>query len=410
MATMAKMQRWGHRGSDRGARAIVLGVALLCVVLAGCGDDDDEASEGSTPQTTTTTTAPTGGEDPTTTTSAIDAGPTVTSVIAASLQEPIALVVNPDDPGHLWVAERSGRVKRMTVEDGGETLTSSGAPVLDLTDQTTTEAERGLLDLAFAPEGGTLYVSFTDEDGNSRVVAYPVDGAEVDEAGARPRSEIDQPYPNHNGGHLVIGPDGDLWFGLGDGGSADDPENRAQDPSTDLGKIIRIDPETGDSEIVVSGVRNPWRFAFGPSGSLWVADVGQGALEEVTFLPAGEIEGANLGWSGYEGSEPYLDGDGRRPAEHTPPVFEYSHDEGNCSITGGFEYQGTAIEGLPGAFLFADYCAGRIRAVRVGPEGDFATEYDLGIEVAAPISFGQDDAGEPYVLSADGDIVRIIPG
>jgi glucose/arabinose dehydrogenase len=391
----------------RSRRPLAAAVTALALLASGCGDSDEEPTTSSAPQTTTTTTTPGSTPD---TTAPPDTGPLVSSVIAASLQEPIALLVKPGDPGHLWVAERAGRVKRLTMADGGETLTASGAPVLDIGDQTSTEAERGLLGMAFSPDGSTLYVSFTNPDGDSRVVAYPVEGTEVDEAAGRTIYAVEQPFPNHNGGHLVIGPDGALWLGLGDGGAADDPDNRAQDPSTDLGKILRLDPATGESEIVISGVRNPWRFAFGTAGSLWVADVGQDAIEEITYLAADQIEGANLGWSGYEGSEPYLDGEGRRPADPVMPVFEYPHEDGNCSITGGFEYQGAAIEGLPGAYLFADYCAGRLRAVRVNEDGSFRTEYDLGVDVASPISFGQDSRGEPYVLSAEGDIVRLIPG
>jgi glucose/arabinose dehydrogenase len=382
----------------------VIGLMLL---VSGCGDSDDEPTASSAPQTTTTdaTSGSTRG-----TTAAPDPGPLVSSVIAASLQEPIALVVKPGDPGHLWVAERAGQIKRLAIADGGETLTVAGAPVLDIRDQTTTESERGLLGMAFSPEGTTLYVSFTNRDGDTRVVAYPVAGTEVDEAAGRTVYGIEQPFSNHNGGHIVIGPDGALWLGLGDGGSADDPDNRAQDPGTDLGKIVKLDPDSGETEIIISGVRNPWRFAFGTAGSLWVADVGQNAIEEITYLAADEIDGANLGWSGYEGSQPYLDGDGRRPPDPVMPVFEYPHEDDNCSITGGFEYQGSAIEGLPGAFLFADYCAGRVRAVRVNEDGTFRTEYDLGVDVASPISFGQDAQGEPYVLSAEGDIVRLIAG
>ena len=220
---------------------------------------------------------------------------------------------------------------------------------------------------------------------------------------------LDQPHPNHNGGNVVRGPDGLLWFGLGDGGAGDDPDNRAQDPDDLLGKILRIDPDGGEPEIVVSGVRNPWRFSFDTDGSLWIADVGQNAIEEVDRLPAGEVEGANLGWSGYEGSEPHLDGGGRRPEDPVMPVFEYSHDNGNCSITGGFVYRGAALAGLQGAYLFADYCAGRVRAVRLGDDGAFAAEYDLGVWLGGPVSFAADVEGEPYGLSGSGAIVALGP-
>src|SRR5690606_5321819 len=147
---------------------------------------------------------------------------------------------------------------------------------------------------------------------------------------------VEQPFPNHNGGHVVVTPDDTLWLGLGDGGSADDPENRAQDPDTLLGKLVRVDTTGGeDHEIVASGLRNPWRFSFDPDGTGWIADVGQNECAAINRISADELPGANFGWSGYEGTEPYLDGDGRRPADPVMPVLTYSHDDGNCSITGG---------------------------------------------------------------------------
>jgi glucose/arabinose dehydrogenase len=329
-------------------------------------------------------------------------------MVVATLDEPIALLAQPGDDDHVWVAERGGRVSRLALGDG-TTLEPAGDALLDLSSETTTDAERGLLGMAFDATGEELYLSFTDTEGNSQVVAYEVDGTTPVVDSRRTLFSVDQPYPNHNGGHLVVHDD-ELWLGLGDGGAADDPENRAQDPDTELGKMIRIDTETGDAEIVVSGVRNPWRYSFDVDGSLWVADVGQSQWEEISHLPADAIEGANLGWSGFEGSRRFLDEPDRTPADPTPPVFEYSHDDGNCSITGGIAYRGQAIPALQGAYLFADYCLGRIRAIALGPDGELANEYDLGIDVETPISFGTDAAGEPYVLSAAGNIVRLLPG
>ncbi|MFN8017315.1 MAG: PQQ-dependent sugar dehydrogenase [Acidimicrobiales bacterium] len=388
--------------------ATALALVMAGALLAACGSGDDAGGTGSIPQVGgNTTTSQAGGATP-------DGGEAdevaVDSVVAASLHAPIAMALKPNDPGHVWVAERAGRVRRLAIADGGDSLTSTGGPVLDISDQTTTEAERGLLGLAFSPDGDTMYVSYTNTDGNSRVVAYPMDGTRVREDEPDLLFAVDQPYPNHNGGNIAIGPDRKLWLGLGDGGAADDPENRAQDPSTPLGKVIRIDPATKEVETVVSGVRNPWRWAFDTDGSLWIADVGQNQYEEVDRLPADQIDGANLGWSGYEATHPYQEGEGRRPKDPVAPVFEYSHDGGNCSITGGFVYRGRAIEGLRGAFLFADYCAGHVRAIKLRPDGTFDRELDLGIEVARPISFGRDQDGEPYVLSEDGNITRIVPG
>ena len=386
-----------------------IGLALLVTAfVASCGSDGQEAGGQDSPPSVTqvgdgaTTTLPDGADDE-------PGGPLVDSVVAASVHEPIQLVERPGDDGHLWLAERAGRVRRLAVGDDGRSLTPAGDYVLDISDQTTTEAERGLLGITFSPDGGLLYVSYTDPDGNTRVVSYEMSGTEVVTSTRSVVFSQDQPYPNHNGGHIVFGPDDQLWLGLGDGGSGDDPENRAQDPDTYLGKMVRIDPATRQAEIVVSGLRNPWRFSFDTDDSLWIGDVGQSKAEEIDRLPAGEIDGANMGWSGYEGAAPHLDGDGRRPADAVAPVFEYSHDDGNCSITGGFVYRGEAIEALQGAYLFADYCAGRVRAVRLADDGTLEQELDLGVDVDRPVSFAADAQGEPYVLSQDGNIVRLLP-
>jgi len=385
----------------------VLALVLAAAVLAGCGSDGSDADGPKTTPSVTqvgngaTTTSDGSGRDP--------GGPLVETVVAASVHEPIQLVERPGDDGHLWLAERAGRVRRLAVSDDGNTLTPVGDYALDISDQTTTEAERGLLGMAFSPDGGLLYLSSTDLDGNTEVVSYEMAGAEVETS---TRTEVftqEQPFPNHNGGHILFGPDAQLWLGLGDGGSADDPDNNAQDPGTYLGKLVRIDPQTNDVTIVASGLRNPWRYSFDTDGSLWIGDVGQNAVEEIDRVPEADIDGANLGWSGYEGTEPYLDGDGRRPADAIPPVFEYQHQDGNCSITGGFVYRGEAIPALDGAYLFADYCAGRLRAVRLAEDGTLDQELDLGVDVDHPVSFAADAQGEPYVLSQDGNIVRLLP-
>jgi glucose/arabinose dehydrogenase len=386
------------RRTNRAAIALAITAAISTSWLTACSDDADEA----TPSSTQATSAPEAGEPPTAEL------PALQGVVAATGTEPIVLITRPGDDGHVWVAERAGQVQRYEVRASGAELVAVGEPAIDISDRVTTQAERGLLGMAFSPDGETLLLSYSDPQGDTAIEAYPMDGdVAVDDPTLL--FGVGQPYPNHNGGGIAMGPDGKLWLGLGDGGAADDPENRAQDPDTELGKMIRIDVETTEVEIVVSGVRNPWRWAFDEDGSLWIADVGQNATEEINRLPAGEIDGANLGWSGYEGSAPYLDGEGRRPDDAVAPVFEYGRDGGNCSITGGFVYRGTAIVGLDGAFLFADFCAGRVRAVVLDDAGRFARELDLGIDVASPISFGHDQTGEPYVLSAGGGIVRIMP-
>lgn len=393
----------------RSGRLISLAV-LVSLAAAACGSDGSDAGGAKTSPSVTQV-----GKDATTTSQGTGepedetSGPLVATVVAASVHEPIQLVQRPGDDGHLWLAERAGRVRRLEVGRDGDELTPVGDAVVDISDQTTTEAERGLLGMAFSPDGGLLYLSSTDLDGNTQVVSYEMSGDEAETSTRTVVFSQDQPFPNHNGGHIVFGPDAQLWLGLGDGGSSDDPDNNAQDPGSNLGKLLRIDPQTNEATIVASGLRNPWRFSFDTDDSLWIGDVGQNEVEEVDHLPKDSIEGANLGWSGYEGTAPYLDGDGRQSADAVPPVFEYTHDDGNCSITGGFVYRGEAIESLQGAYLFADYCAGRLRAVRLDEDGAFERELDLGVDVDRPVSFAADSSGEPYVLSQDGNIIRLLP-
>lgn len=389
----------------------VLAVAAGALLLAGCGSDgSDSGASSSAVQTTSAPADPGAGSSTTAAGSDTTASAELGAIRAETVLEadqPIVLIPRPGDD-HLWLGERAGTVRRVSVGADGR-LRADEQPALDISEDTTTDGERGLLGLAFSPDGDTLFVSHTNADGNTRLLSFAVDGDRVDLRSRKVLLAVDQPFANHNGGDVAWGPDDRLWFGFGDGGAGDDPANRAQDPDQVLGKIVRLDPTGGDPEIVVSGVRNPWRFAFDTDGSLWIADVGQNAVEEVDHLPADRIDGANLGWSGYEGSRPYLDGDGRRPADAIPPVFEYTHDDGNCSIIGGFPYRGTKLEGLQGAYLFVDYCAGAVRAVRLDDRGRFAEELDLGVEVASPTSFGVDADGEPFVLSSGGAVVRLVP-
>ena len=318
---------------------------------------------------------------------------------------PIVLLPRPGD-SDLWLAERAGLVRRVSVAPDG-TLKADGAPVLDLTDQTTTEVERGLLGLAFTPDGNTLFVSHTDTNGNSRVASYAIEANRVDAASRKVLLAVDQPYPNHNGGDIVWAPDGTLWLGLGDGGARDDPDNRAQNPADPLGKLLSINVKTGARRMVAMGLRNPWRFAFDTDGSVWIGDVGQDHIEEIDHVSAKAIEGANFGWSGYEGDQPYKDGAGRRPAHPVMPVFTYSHDGGRCSITGGFPYHGKAIAALDGAYLYADYCDGALHALAPATGRTGVVDVDLKVKVTSPISFGRDRAGEAYVLSQSGEVTRL---
>ena len=424
MSELRSIRRWG------------VAVIVVLSILASCGGDDETAptsDPGSTTTSAPTTSGSGTGPDSSEGTDGSQPSSSLESVRirareVARLEEPTAMEQRPDDD-RLYVAERAGRIRMLTPD--GEDLQVSGPVVLDISDDVTTEAERGLLGLAFSADGSVIYVSHTNADGDSRLLSYELqsDGT-ADTSSKKVLLAVEQPFPNHNGGHVTLGPDGYLYFGFGDGGAADDPDNRAQDPDELLGKILRIDPTrtTGDQpyaipagnpyrsgggrpEIYLSGARNPWRFSFDRSnGDLWIGDVGQNAVEEVDWFRKGTGAGRNLGWSGYEGSTPYLDGEGRRPSRSVFPVFEYQHDDGACSITGGYVYRGARVPALQGAYLFADYCVGELRALRLGSDGKVSDERQLGVEVDQPISFTQDSAGELYVLSQAGAVSRLEPG
>ena len=332
----------------------------------------------------------------------------------ARLDEPIALAVRPGDDA-LYIAERSGFVR--VVRDGEV----DRSPLLDISGEISTGGERGLLGIAFSQDGDELYVSYTNDSGDSRVDAYPFDNGALDVADRRELLGVEQPFPNHNGGNVVVGRDGMLYVGLGDGGAGGDPHANGQDPGTLLGKMLRLDPADGAAppdnpfvdrdevrpEIFALGLRNPWRFSFDrQTGDLWIGDVGQNSIEEVSVTRAGQSAGRNFGWNVFEGSQPYKGN--KPPPGNVFPVIEYPTGEQGCAVTGGYVYRGSAIPELRGAYLYSDYCGGFVRAARV--EGTKVTdEADLGLPVEQVASFGEDGEGELYVLSLDGRVDKIVP-
>jgi glucose/arabinose dehydrogenase len=318
----------------------------------------------------------------------------------ATLNEPIAFALRAGEGDAVFIAEKGGRVRRLHVT--GTTASVDGQVVLDIQTRVSTGGEQGLLGIAFAPDGSRLYANYTNTAGDTRVVEYPYANGRADAGAERVLFGVDQPYPNHNGGDVVFGPDGYLYIGMGDGGSGGDPQNRAQNDSSLLGKLLRINATAAGAapEIWAKGLRNPWRFSFDrANGDLWIADVGQNAWEEVNHV-AGNPSGVNYGWNKREGTHAF--NGGVKPNGAVDPVYEYSHNGGNCSITGGFVYRGSEIRGLGGAFVFADYCGGRLMATAGG------SARDLQRDVASPISFGEDAAGELWVLSQGGAVYRLV--
>jgi glucose/arabinose dehydrogenase len=342
--------------------------------------------------------------------------------VARGLDAPVHVAAPPGD-ARLFIVEQPGRVR---VLQRGKLGT-----LLDIRRLVSSGGEKGLLSIAFHPKfasNGRFYVDYTGQGANgleTRIVEYRARGSRARPGSARVLLRITQPYENHNGGQLAFGPDGLLYIGMGDGGAGDDPENRAQNPDELLGKILRIDvdarsggrpyaiPPTnpyarggGRAEIWAIGLRNPWRFSFDrATGDLWVADVGQGAVEEIDRVRRGRGGLLNFGWDAWEGRQ-------RHEQKPTPgrlvwPVFQYGHDQG-CSITGGFVYRGLLAPSLRGRYVFADYCASWLRAVR--PTAGGTTAPQTYGAVGSITSFGEDARGELYVASAGTNRVYRVVG
>lgn len=326
--------------------------------------------------------------------------------VVGGLDSPVYAIAPRGDP-RLFVVEQTGRVR--IVADGA----LQQQPFLDVSDMVTTAGnEQGLLGLAFHPDfadNGKFYVNYTDRSGDTQVVGYTVEGDFADPGSAQVLFSADQPYENHNGGWIGFGPDRMLYVGMGDGGAGGDPGNRAQNPNEVLGKILRLDVDTGASpEQFALGVRNPWRMAFDGS-DLYVADVGQTSREEISVITVAD-KGANLGWNVMEGPDCY-GGGSCDTSGLVRPILSYGHDSGRCSITGGFVYRGTALPSLLGDYFFSDYCDGRIRSIRYA-DGKATAETDWTDQLGAPgsvTSFGLDGDGELYVLNTDGQLLKLVP-
>lgn len=339
---------------------------------------------------------------------------------AGGFNQPVQVTHAGDGSGTLFVAEQGGRIQ--TLKDG----TLGAVPFLDISARVLTGGERGLLGVAF-PSGyatkGHFYVDYTRAgDGATIVARYRVT---PDPDVADPSSEevllvIDQPFSNHNGGQIAFGPDGFLYVGMGDGGSGGDPQGNAQNPSTLLGKMLRIDVEGGvipyavppgnpfagrtgfRGEIWALGLRNPWRFSFDRgTGDLYIGDVGEGSFEEVDFQPVSSTGGENYGWNILEGNSCF-GGTACNPLDFVPPVALYDHSQG-CSVTGGAVYRGGAYPGMEGIYFYADFCSGRVWGL--SRDGS-AWENSLLLTVPFSVSgFGEDEAGNLFATDYTGGAV-----
>ena len=339
---------------------------------------------------------------------------------ADGLDSPLFLTHAGDGSGRVYVVEQPGRVILLDAEGGGRET------YLDIVERIDSGGERGLLGLAFHPEfpsNGRFFVNYTDLNGDTVVSEFSGDAGIADPASERVLLTIEQPFPNHNGGDICFGPDGYLYIATGDGGSGGDPFGNGQSLATHLGKMLRIDVDAGDPyavptdnpfvgqdgalpEIWSYGLRNPWRFAFDrQTGELYIGDVGQGAWEEIDYQPAGE-GGRNYGWNTMEGPACF----GRSDCDQsglTVPITAYGRDEGS-TVTGGYVYRGAGQPALAGIYFFADFGSGRIWGFPASAATSASIEMTELLQTDLSIaSFGEDEAGELYVVDLGGAVYRL---
>jgi glucose/arabinose dehydrogenase len=328
-------------------------------------------------------------------------------LVAAGLASPTYVAAAPGEPRNLYVVEQPGRIRVLA---GGRLRAT---PFLDIRSRVESGGEQGLLSVAFDPgyrRNHLFYVNYTDQNGDTRIVRFRASGGRAVLSSAKQLLFVRQPYPNHNGGQLEFGPDRLLYVGMGDGGSGGDPENRAQNLSSRLGKLLRTSVRTARPSwrMAAYGLRNPWRFSFDrATGDLYVGDVGQDDWEEVDYRTRAQLARRwNFGWPLYEGNHHYKDGPFSRASPYVAPVAEYSHDGGSCSITGGYVYRGRAIPSYRGRYLYGDYCSGAVWSLRIsgGRAVDVRRE---PIRVPDLASFGEDRAGELYVTTLSGRVWKL---
>jgi len=375
---------------------------LSALLLAGCGTDSNVLNSTSTTATINTTVS-------------------YSTTVIGTVDAPVDLVERSADDAWMYVVSQSGIIQRWS-RDGQQRDT-----ILDIANDTSVGGERGLLGLAFRKvnDQWQAFLNRTDINGDTVVSVLPVNADGTFMSTSDPGATvitIKQPYSNHNGGGLAIGPDNMLYIATGDGGSANDPERRALDMSSLLGKVLRVDPrptggydipddnpfiDSQNPEIWSLGLRNPWRFTFDVHGTMWIADVGQNEWEEINALPARDGAagggGANLGWSAYEGTHRF--NTDVTATDAIQPVYEYSHDNNRCSISGAAVGNNTTTPNRAGWFYFGDYCSGEVTAILTDGTstiGEETVATDLGNVIAV-----RSTSNTMYILTSDGKVREI---
>jgi glucose/arabinose dehydrogenase len=394
--------------SSRAGSICFFGV-MLCALMAACNGSDEVGGGGASPPPATSNSLRL---------------QTVTAVLAS----PVFLTAPTGDVGRLFIVEQGGLIRILNSLDG----TPRATPFLDVAGLIVTGGERGLLGMAFDPNyagNGRFYIYYTNTAGDIVIARYGVStNPDIANAGAQAilKTIAHPTNQNHNGGMLAFGPDGCLYAGIGDGGGSGDPNGNAQNTSSLLGKILRLDPETGSAcgtdnpfangtggapEVWSFGLRNPWRFSFDRStGVLYIGDVGQDQREEVDAVVGPNAgQGVNFGWNIMEGFACFNPPSGCNSSGLTPPILDYSHDAGACSVTGGYVYRGTLNPAVNGSYFYADYCAGFVRSFQLqGGRPSSQNTWPLLSPGGQITSFGEDARGELYILTQTGGLSRIV--
>jgi glucose/arabinose dehydrogenase len=325
---------------------------------------------------------------------------------AHDLSSPVFVASTSADPAAIYVVEQTGKIQRVVGD------VTDSVPFLDISSTVHFEDDQGLLSMAFSPSYARDRRFFVDYVGDGQKITVAEFKARPGKPPKRVKTLfriVHRMHQYHYGGQLQFGPDGRLYVSLGDSGCCGDPDNSAQNPKDKFGKLLRAAPPFAKWQIAGYGFRNPWRFSFdSATGDLYVADVGQDAWEEVDYRAVADLPTpANYGWSRYEGSHDYNTSRTVNPGPPTPLVFpiqEYAHGSGDCAITGGYVYRGTAMADEVGRYFYADFCTGTVWSMAAGG-GDNRVE---SITVNAPSSFGVDTNGELYVAAlGEGKVYRL---
>lgn len=396
-----------------------LAISVLAVILAvgACGSSDS-TSGGSAAGN-----APTAGS--------ADRAPRAGAAASARLarigtfKQPVYVTSPPTDAKQIFVVEQAGRIR--IVRNGKK----QSKPFLNVAGQVSSSGEQGLLSMAFAPDyaqSRKFYIDFTDNGGDTRIQEFKSNakGDRAINGSRRQLLKINQPFENHNGGQLQFGPDKLLYIGMGDGGSGNDPGNRAQSLGTLLGKLLRINPKRSKKrpytipsdnpfvgrsgargEIYSYGLRNPWRFSFDRNtGAIYIGDVGQDRLEEIDFEFEGKARGVNFGWPAFEGKSRNPEREDATATNPEPPILDYSLDGEACAVTGGYVVRDPGLPGLAGRYVYGDFCVGKLRSFVV-ENGKATDDNGLGLTVSQLSSFGEDASGRIYAASLDGPVYRL---